>query len=226
MRTSITDRIFLGAGAFYALASFAGGGGGNSPEIGASGQAIAAYAAGRGGIRPPAILEEIALMALLVFAAALAARIRAFDNLSPLPEIALSGGLLAVALKLGSFGAAFALYSHTQPLQPDVARALYEMNWFGLIGSWFGQSMLLLAVAAAGFALGAFPRWLAGLAGIIGAALLVDASVAVTGSAIPVLELVWIAWALAASITLVIRGEGRAAGLTAAPVGSSRQPAR
>jgi hypothetical protein len=200
----LSTRMLVAAGAIYALAAFLGGGGDDAPSLGASAEAIARYAAGHGGVGGAAYVEELALVALLVFAAAVAARIRRGDHSSPLPSLVTSGAILTVVVKFASFAPAFALYSHQRPIQPDVARALFEMNGFAFVISWFGQALLLLAVCAAGASQRSLPLWIAATAGVIGAGLLVDAGLAIGGRAVPAVELLWLAWVLAASIALTV----------------------
>jgi hypothetical protein len=206
-----TVRIAAGFGAAYVVIGVAGSGGKgdpSAPSLGASGESIAAYAAAHSlaPVMVGQLFEILSLLALLVFAAALYAILRrAESEPGPLPVLALSGGLLAVGLKLGSFMPAFALHYHSTPIDPAVARALFEMNNFGFVLMWFGQAVLLGSVAIAGLAWRAIPRWLAAPAALIAVALVVDAAFASGPNLSFVPELLWLLWVLVASVRLTIR---------------------
>jgi hypothetical protein len=153
------------------------------------------------------MLEILSLLALLVFAAALYAILRRAEaEPGPLPVLALSGGLLTVGLKLASFMPAFALHYHSTPIDPAVARALFEMNDFGFVLAWFGQALLLGSVGVAGIASRAIPRWLAIPAVLIAVALVADAVFATDPNAPVIPELLWLLWVLVASVRLTVRG--------------------
>ena len=207
MEKFVSTRVLLGAGAVYALAAFFGGGGGQgAPDLGAPAAVVAAYAANHGGVKLGAFVEELALVALVVFVAALSTRIRLSAPLSPLAGIVLAGGVLAATVKFASFAPAFALYTHQQQLQPDVARALFEMNGFAFVISWFGQALVLLGVCAAGVTSRAVPTWLAATGGVIGVGMLIDAGLALDGQFLAVLEVLWLAWTFAAGVSLAVWG--------------------
>lgn len=206
-----TVRIAAAFGAVYVVIGVVGSGGrGNqsAPSLGASGQSIATFAAAHpvGAFMFGQVLEILSLLALLVFAAALQVIVHhAEPGRGPLPSLVLSGGLLAVSIKLASLMPAFALHYHSSPIDPGVARALFEMNDFGFMLAWFGQALLLVAVATAGIAWRAIPRWLAVPAVLIAVALVVDAAFATNPNAPLFPELLWLLWVLVASIRLAIR---------------------
>jgi len=206
-----TVRIAAASGAAYVIIGVAGSGGRgapSAPSLGASGESIAAYAAAHSlaPVMLGQLLEILSLLALLVFAAALYTILRrAESEPSPLPVLALCGGLLAVGLKLASFMPAFALHYHSTPIDPAVARALFEMNNFGFVLTWFGQAFLLGSVAIAGLAGRAIPRWLAAPAALIAIALVGDAALATDPNMSFVPELLWLLWVIVASVRLTIR---------------------
>jgi hypothetical protein len=112
---------------------------------------------------------------------------------------------MAAGLKLASFMPAFALHYHSTPIDPAVARSLFEMNEFGFVLTWFGQALLLAAVAVAGTAWRAIPRWLAIPAGLIALSLVVDAAFAPNPNLSFIPEMAWLLWVLIASVRLTIR---------------------
>ena len=66
------------------------------------------------------------------------------------------------------------------------------------------QALMLGAAAASGLMHGGIPRWLAASAGVIAVAL--PLGVVIAGNSTNfVAELVWLAWVLAASVTLAVR---------------------
>ncbi len=202
-------RIAAAFGAVYVVIGVVGGGTGdqNAPSLGSSGESIAAYSAAH-ALRPlilGQVVEILSLLALLVFAAALYTILRrAQAEPGPLPVLVLGGGLLAAGLKLASLMPAFALQYHTTPIDPAVARALFEMNAFGFVLTWFGQALLLGSVAIAGLASRAIPRWLAIPAMVIAVALVVEAAFVTNPHASFVPELLWLLWVLVASVRLTI----------------------
>jgi tellurite resistance protein TehA-like permease len=115
----------------------------------------------------------------------------------------LGAGVTAVAVKLSSAPAYFALVYHAQPLDPNLARALFEMNTFAFFVTWYLQAALLLAVTALSLAHRALPLWLGVPAGVIAISLLVAVQFAVT-NLIVVPELLWLVWVVVTSVYLTI----------------------
>jgi len=92
---------------------------------------------------------------------------------------------------------------HAQPLDPNLARALFEMNTFAFFVTWYLQAALLLAVMALSLAHRALPLWLGVPAGVIAISLLVAVQFAVT-NLIVVPELLWLVWVVVSSVYLTI----------------------
>jgi len=199
-------RIGTACGALYVIiAVIATGGGGNSnaPNLGADGATIARYYAAHTysqGLH----LEALAILLQVFFVAALWGVLRRSEPAPAwLSAAVLGAGVSAVAVKLSSAPAYFALVYHAQPLDPNLARALFEMNTFAFFVTWYLQAALLLAVTALSLAHRALPLWLGVPAGVIAISLLVAVQLAVT-NLIVVPELLWLVWVVVTSVYLTI----------------------
>jgi len=199
-------RIGTACGALYVIiAVIATGGGGNSnaPNLGADGATIARYYAAHTysqGLH----LEALAILLQVFFVAALWGVLRRSEPAPAwLSAAVLGAGVSAVAVKLSSAPAYFALVYHAQPLDPNLARALFEMNTFAFFVTWYLQAALLLAVTALSLAHRALPLWLGVPAGVIAISLLVAVQFAVT-NLIVVPELLWLVWVVVTSVYLTI----------------------
>jgi Domain of unknown function (DUF4386) len=199
-------RIGTACGALYVIiAVIATGGGGdqNAPSLGADGATIARYYAAHTysqGVH----VEALAILLQVFFVAALWGVLRRSEPTPAwLSAAALGAGMAAVAVKLSSFPAFFALVYHAQPLDPNLARALFEMNSFAFLVTWYLQAALLLAVMALSLAHRALPLWLGIPAGLIAIALLVAVQFAVANFVV-VPELLWLLWVVVTSVYLTI----------------------
>ena len=206
MVTEWLARIGTACGALYVIiAVIATGGGGNSnaPNLGADGATIASYYAAHTysqGLH----LEALAILLQVFFVAALWGVLRRSEPAPAwLSAAVLGAGVSAVAVKLSSAPAYFALVYHAQPLDPNLARALFEMNTFAFFVTWYLQAALLLAVMALSLAHRALPLWLGVPAGVIAISLLVAVQFAVT-NLIVVPELLWLVWVVVTSVYLTI----------------------
>ena len=206
MVTEWLARIGTACGALYVIiAVIATGGGGNSnaPNLGADGATIARYYAAHTysqGLH----LEALAILLQVFFVAALWGVLRRSEPAPAwLSAAVLGAGVSAVAVKLSSAPAYFALVYHAQPLDPNLARALFEMNTFAFFVTWYLQAALLLAVTALSLAHRALPLWLGVPAGVIAISLLVAVQFAVT-NLIVVPELLWLVWVVVTSVYLTI----------------------
>lgn len=199
-------RFPAACGLFYVIIALVatGSGDNNGPNSSSSGQAIAAYAATHQAGPFAGIAEMVALLALAVFAVALYTALNGREAAKEAAVVVLIGGILSVAIKLGSFPAFIALYSAGQATDPAVARAMLQMNDYAFDVSLFTQALLLSGVAVGGLASGAIPRWLAATAGVLAVALIVSAPVFASKGFNPI-ELFWVAWVAVASVTLTIR---------------------
>jgi hypothetical protein len=206
MKLKWLSRLPAVCGAIYVILALSEGDDGDrSPTIASSGEEIARYAAAHQLTQGRYLAAVASLFALLVFAAVLHAALR---RAAPRPAIAsvvvLAAGTLAVAVKLSSFPALYALYSSTTQVDGSVARSLWMQGEFAFVLMMLAQALMLGAAAASGLIHGGIPRWLAATAGVIAVALPVG--VVVAGNSTNFLaELVWLAWVLAASVTLTVR---------------------
>lgn len=148
--------------------------------------------------------EMVALLALAVFAVALYAALNRSEAAQVAAVVVFVGGVLTVAIKLGSFPAYFALYSGGQATDPAVARAMLQMNSYAFEITLFTQALMLSGVAVGGLRSRAIPRWLAATAGVLAVALVGSFPVFASAGFNPI-ELFWLGWVVVASVTLTIR---------------------
>ena len=206
------SRFPAACGLLYVIIALVASGSGddNAPTSNSSGQAIAAYAATHQAGPFAGLGEMVALLLLAVFVVALYTALGRGESGKEAAVVVLVGGVLTVAIKLGSFPAFFALYSAGQATDPAVARAMLQMNGYAFEITLFTQALLLSAVAIGGFVSGAIPRWLAATAGVLAVALVASAPVFAAEGFNPI-ELFWLAWVVVASFTLTIRRTAAAA---------------
>ena len=166
------SRFPAACGLFYVIIALVASGSGDdtAPTSTSSGRAIAAYAAAHQAGAFAGLGEMVALLALAVFAVALYTALSRTEAAKEAAVVVLIGGVLTVAIKLGSFPAYFALYSGGQTTDPAVARAMLQMNAYAFEITLFTQALLLSGVAIGGLVGGAIPRGLAATAGLGGGA--------------------------------------------------------
>jgi hypothetical protein len=200
-------RVGTACGALYVIIGvIATGGGGdpNAPNLGAEGATIARYYAAH-TYSQHLHLEAFAILLQVFFIAALWGVLRRAEPAPAwLSAAAFGAGIAAVAVKLSSAPAMFALVYHAQPLEPNLARALFEMNTFAFFVTWYLQAALLLAVTALSFAYRALPLWLGVPGGLVAVGLLVAVVFAATNLVV-VPELLWLLWVVVTSVYLTIR---------------------
>jgi hypothetical protein len=194
------------SGGFFAIVSFARGGGDDSaPTASSTGEQIAAYAFHHGIPNATYQIELWAFLALMVFSIVLYSRLRANEpEFAVASKVVVAACAVSVAIKLASFPATYALYSSSTQWSPDVARALWVLGEFAFVVTMLVQALSLAAVAWSGLLHGGIPRWLAGTAGVIALGLV--AGYVIGGSAPTAPILAWMLWSLIASITLFVRG--------------------
>jgi hypothetical protein len=216
MSTRRVAQLGAGSGIAYvglALAGTSIAGGGNSPPESASPQRLAHYLVSHPTGTPQwtgAFLELLALLALIVFGAYLFTALRQHDRDGFLPVLALGAGVATAAVKLGSFGPAFAAHYRAKELSPQLVAALLDINSVGFALDMALTGLLLAAAGGAALQTGVLPRWLA-WAGIAIAVLLVGTvPLAVTTGFGPAF-LLGLLWTVAASVSLLRRAEPREA---------------
>jgi uncharacterized membrane protein len=195
------------AGALYFILAFVGnsiGGSADSPAPGSSPTEFARWLADNGPTTVGyvgAFLELIALLAFVVFAAALYDVLRRSErDRTWLPEAVFGAGLVSATIKIASAGPMLAAFSLRHTIDPQLATALIEMNDYAFLLTWAVDAVLLAAAGACALRTGVLPRWLAVSAAVIAPLLL--ASVAGGNGAPPFAFLLALLWFLAAGVAM------------------------
>ena len=183
-------------------------GGGGSPDLNASRAKIASWLAGQntsaagyiGGV-----LELLAILSLIVFAATLWSVLRSADSEDGIASAtAFGAGLIAAAVKLASLPAAFAaLWRHKQGIDPQLAAALVDMNNVAFILMWTLFAVMLGAAATVILRRAVLPRWLGWHAAVAAAILILSAPAA--DHVPPLGVLLAFVWIAATSVVLTRR---------------------
>lgn len=128
-------------------------------------------------------LEFLGFLLLVVFIAYLWGVLRRAEGEgSWLSTLAFAGGLMSIILKVGSFPPMYPVLTHAgQPFDPELARALAEINIAAFVLQQPALGLLLLATALIVIRTAVLPRWLGYLAAL--AAAMSFAAVVVAGMA-------------------------------------------
>jgi hypothetical protein len=149
----------------FVAQAFSGGGGG-SPDLPASRAKIETWLAAQ-TVTPAhvagGVVELVGILTLIVFAATLWSVLRSADSEDGIASAtAFGAGLVAAAIKLASFPAAFAaIWRHDQGINPQLAAALVDMNNVSFVLMWTLFAVMIAAAATVIFRSGVLPRWLA-----------------------------------------------------------------
>lgn len=180
-RTGVLDRLALACGAGWVIASLVGNGltedGAPTEDSPAAAQAYFALLR-TGSHRLGLALELLGLCLLVVFVAKAYRVLR--DAEGPggwLAELALAGGLVTAAVKLGS-GAPYLAGVLVEDLPAEQALLLQRVNEAGFLLTAMTAGLLVLGVAGSALRSGLLPRWVSGLGIVLGA-------LAVLGSVAP-----------------------------------------
>jgi hypothetical protein len=187
------------------------------PSPSASPQEIGAYIHGHAPTTlqwAGVYLEVGALLALVVFVVSLWRLLTEADRDGWLPGIALAGGLLSAALKLGSLPAALAALYRAHDITPGVATALIDTNTAAFVLTWATFALMLGAAGIAGLRTGALARWLSWFAIATAVALMASIPAATSEPPTFMLALIWI---IATGVALIRRGDRVAAGILGQP---------
>jgi len=197
-------------GAVFGSAGFVRGGGDDrAPTASSTGAEIAAYAHQHGLPGSTYHTELWVFVSLVVFTLVVYSRLRPAEPRDAIAaKVAVAASVMAVAIKLGSFPAVYALYSSPTLLDPAVARPLWIMGEFAFTVSMLVTSLSMLAIGFSGLVHGGVPRWLAATAGAIGIALL--AGFTLGGSFVIAPTIAWMGWTLVAGVTLYLSGPATA----------------
>ena len=211
MSTRTIGRLGAGAGLVYVVLVFVGeglAGTGDSPSPGAPAVDFARWLGDHGPTTSGyagAFISLVGLLAFVVFSAALYDVLRRSEREATfLPATVLGAGLVSVAIKLGSAPPLLAAFSLRHDIDPQLAKALVEINDYTFLLTWAVDAVMLAAVATSALRTGALPRWLAISAAVIAPVLL--ASVAGGNQATPFGFLLGFVWFVAASVVLLRPG--------------------
>jgi hypothetical protein len=169
----------------------------NAADAAASGS----YWVGRG-------IGTLALVALLVFSAHVAREIRLREKDSGiLASVALSAGVVAVALGLLSCSTQFAAVARaSEGMDPQVARALLDVSGVTFVLMWLPIATFMTAVATAGKRHSLLPPWHTITTGLLAAVLVASLASMPAGSVGFVGVVLGFVWFVATSAVLTRRG--------------------
>ena len=149
-------------------------------------------------------LELFGFVLMIVFISYLATR---FRDAGWLAMAALAGGLIEVAIKLGSGAPVFAAYVLRDEISTETARVLIDMNGAAFVISWLPLGLFVACAARAGMIVGVLGRTLGW--GGVAVGLITVILTAATGvhvlSAIFVPMLLCILWTLIVSLRLAFQ---------------------
>ncbi len=154
--------------------------------------------------------ELLSFAALMLFVGYLCTRVRAGGWLA---TAALAGGVVSIAVKLGSAAPMFAAYVLRDEISPETARVLSNMNGAAFVVDWLPTGLFVACAAGAALATHTLGRIL-GWGGVVAGTGAVIVT-AVTGvhvldaNALPFL--VCLLWILVASVRLGVQRTSRAA---------------
>jgi hypothetical protein len=204
-------------GAAFGIAGFVRGGGDDAaPTASATGAQIAAYAHNHGLPGSTYNIELWVYLSLMVFTLVVYSRLRPAEPREAVAaKVAVAACVMAVAIKLGSYPAVYALYSSPTALDPAVARPLWVLGEFAFTVSMLVMSLSMLAIGFSGLLHGGIPRWLAATAGAIGIALVIGFTLG--GNFLTAPTIAWIGWTLVAGVTLYLTGPPTAEAVEQSP---------
>jgi hypothetical protein len=149
-------------------------------------------------------LELLGFALMIVFISYLSTRVR---DAGWLATAALAGGIMEVAIKLGSGAPMFTAYLLRDEISPETARVLIDMNGAAFVLSWLPMGVFVACAAGAGLAVGLLGRVLGWGGVIVGVATVIVT--AATGvhilSAIFVPFLLCALWVLLVSLRLAFQ---------------------
>lgn len=210
MNDRIWWRLAAASGILYVALALAHSGGGGGVGFGDSRATIASWVGGTLGPRGVNWIGVytgiLGLLCLVVFAAVVAAAIRRREGAQPLlSNLTFGAGLLAVAVKLASLPAVFALaYRAHEGFEPQLAAALTDMNDFSFVLTWPLFALMIGAAATGILRYGALPAWL-GWLGVVAAIALFAAVPLAFGAGAFIAFITSSLWIVLASATMVVR---------------------
>ena len=207
----ISARLAAASGAFFVVAALVGNAMFSSGSVegtdGAS--ALADLQRDRSLVNDIGfVLEILAFAAFLVFLGYLYKVLRRAEGADgSAAAVALGGGLVYLAIKVGSAGPLMAGFYRSDELTPDLARTLVDLNDMAFVVSGFVFGLFCAAAAVSTMARGVVPRWLGWAGLVIG---LLTAAVGTIGivqvrSFNPLPFVAALAWTLVVSVVLTVR---------------------
>jgi hypothetical protein len=161
-------------------------------------------------------LELLGFAAWMLFVGYLCTRVRAGGWLA---TAALAGGVVSVAVKLGSAAPMFAAYVLRDEISPETARVLGNMNGVAFVVDWLPTGLFVACAAGAALAthtLGRVLGWGGVVVGTVSVVFMAVTGVHVSdANALPFL--VCLLWILLVSVRLAIRRTAREAPQAASP---------
>ena len=207
MSDRLWQRLGAGCGIVYVVLLITAG-----SIVGSGDAAIARASADAAASAATAIgfsLEVFSFLFFLFFLGSLWSALRRAEGENGwLSMVAFASGLMSVTIKLASASSVFAaLYRVREGLDPQIVRALLDMNDAAFSISFFPLVVLLVASGIVIIRSGALPRWLGWLAGLLAIALMGGGLVGVIyhseDAGLPFL-LFWL-WIVMTSIVLMRR---------------------
>jgi hypothetical protein len=210
-KLSVADRIGAASGAAYVLLilvgnSIAAAGQSNTP----TGTQVLQYA--DDALASPArqagtAMEVLGFVALAFFLAWIVPALRRAGGVAPwLANVVMIGGLATLAVKVGSIAPEAAIMAGRHTLDPDLAKALYDIAGGAFVVSFLPFAIFMLGIGASvltsGY-LGRFAGWSAIVLGVLG---LVVVATARSLDANPMPFLLGLLWILVVSIRIAWRG--------------------
>jgi hypothetical protein len=166
------------------------------------------WLAGHASAQVGVSLELLGFALMLVFVGYICTRVR---NGGWLATAALAGGVVEVAVKLGSGAPMFAAYMLRDELSPQAARVLIDMNSAAFVTTWLPMGVFVASAAGAGMLSGELGRILGWGGVVVGSTTVLV--MAATGvhmlAAIFVPFLLCLLWILLVSVRLGFQRTGR-----------------
>lgn len=209
-----SSRIGAAAGLAFVLLAFVGN------AIATSGSTVDEHSGGAELLRDlqahhgaafhvGAVMELLAFLALLAFVAYVAALVRRAEGDGGwLWLTALGGGVLTIAIKLGSAAPMLAAVWRVDDLDATTARTLVDLNSFAFFISFATLAMFVGCASAVALRTALLPRWLAAGGVVVAVAQVATMTIGLTSA--PILPYLLTAiWIAAVSVVLTRRAGSR-----------------
>jgi hypothetical protein len=213
---SVLDRLALSGGAAFAVLMLVGNGltEADAPTEESPAAAHAYFALLRTGSHRLGLgMELLGLSLLVVFLAKLHAVLRDAEGpRSWLPQLALSGGLVTVAVKLATASTVLVGLA-VEDLPGEQALLVQRLGDAGFLVSAITSGLLVLGAAGSALASGVLPRWFAGLGLAVGLLAVLGSLAPSSLDGTPGVAgfLLGLLWVLVTSVLLAARRSGAAA---------------